>query len=93
LAGTADEDQELQMSAHIIHCDPEIMGGTPVFVGTRVPARTLFDYLAGGHPIDEFLDDFPTVSRDEAVGALQQAMAAVHRAALADAETSGSGEA
>lgn len=54
-----------------IHSDPEIMGGTPVFVGTRVPAQTLLDYLEGGDSIDEFLEDFPSVSREQAVSALE----------------------
>ena len=57
----------------VIHSDPEIMGGTPVFVGTRVPAQTLIDYLAAGDSLDEFLDHFPTVTREQAVAALQQA--------------------
>jgi uncharacterized protein (DUF433 family) len=57
----------------VIHSDPEILGGTPVFVGTRVPLQALIDYLEGGHPLSEFLDDFPTVSRDQAVAALEQA--------------------
>ena len=47
------------------------MGGTPVFVGTRVPAQTLVDYLEGGDSIDEFLKDFPSVSREQAVAALE----------------------
>ena len=50
-----------------VHSDPEIMGGTPVFVGTRVPFQTLLDYLEGGEPLAVFLDDFPTVSREQAV--------------------------
>ena len=54
-----------------IHLDPETMGGTPVFVGTRVPAQTLFDYLEGGDSVDEFLEDFPSVSRDQVVAALE----------------------
>ena len=54
-----------------IHSDPEIMGGTPVFVGTRVPARTLFDYLEGGDTLDEFLQHFPSVTRELAVAALE----------------------
>ena len=54
-----------------IHSDPEIMGGAPVFVGTRVPVQSLWDYLEGGEPLSEFLDDFPTVSREQAVAALQ----------------------
>ena len=57
----------------VIHSDPDILGGTPVFVGTRVPVRTLLDYLEAGDSLDEFLDDFPTVSREQAVAALQLA--------------------
>ena len=56
-----------------IHSDPEIMGGTPVFVGTRVPARTLFDHLKAGDPLDEFLDGFPSVSREQAVAFMEEA--------------------
>lgn len=56
-----------------VHRDPEIMGGTPVLAGTRVPFQTLLDYLEGGESLDAFLDDFPTVSRELAVGALEQA--------------------
>lgn len=56
-----------------IHSDPEILGGTPVFVGTRVPFQTLLDYLEAGDPLDEFLDDFPTVSREQAIAALEAA--------------------
>jgi len=57
----------------IIHSDPAILGGTPVFVGTRVPLRNLIDYLERGHSLDEFLDDFPSVTRDQAVAALEAA--------------------
>lgn len=56
-----------------VHRDPEVMGGALVFVGTRVPFQTLLDYLQGGESLDAFLDDFPTVSRELAVGALEQA--------------------
>lgn len=49
------------------------MGGTPVFVGTRVPFQTLLDYLEAGQPLTDFLDDFPTVSREQAIAALEQA--------------------
>lgn len=56
-----------------IHSDPEIMGGTPVFVGTRVPVQTLLDYLEAGDPLDEFLEDFPSVTRDQAVAVLELA--------------------
>jgi len=51
----------------VISTDPEILGGTPVFRGTRVPIESLFDYLCGGETIEEFFDDFPTVKREEAV--------------------------
>jgi uncharacterized protein (DUF433 family) len=54
-----------------IHSDPGIMGGTPVFVGTRVPARTLLDYLEGGDTLDDFLEHFPSVTREQAVAALE----------------------
>ena len=57
----------------IIHSDPEILGGTPVFVGTRVPVKTLFDYLESGDSLDEFLSDFPSVTREKAVAALELA--------------------
>jgi len=50
----------------IVWSDPARMGGIPCFIDTRVPIRTLFDYLAAGSPLDEFLDDFPTVSREHA---------------------------
>jgi uncharacterized protein (DUF433 family) len=53
-----------------VHSDPEILGGTPVFVDTRVPVRALFDYLERGRALAEFLDDFPTVTREQAVGVL-----------------------
>ena len=49
----------------VIHSDPKIMSGTPVFVGTRVPVQSLFDYLEGGDTLDEFLRQFPTVKRDQ----------------------------
>ena len=61
------------MSSRAIHSDPDIMGGTPVFVGTRVPAHALIDYLEGGHSLSEFLDDFPTVKREQAIAVLEQA--------------------
>ena len=57
----------------VVHSDPEILGGTPVFVGTRVPVKTLFDYLEAGDSLDEFFEDFPSVSREQAVAALELA--------------------
>ena len=53
--------------------DPEVLGGTPVFAGTRVPIRSLFDYLEGGESLDEFLRQFPWVRRDQAIAALDMA--------------------
>jgi uncharacterized protein (DUF433 family) len=57
----------------VIAKDPDILGGTPVFRGTRVPFQALLDYLEGGQTLDEFLEDFPTVSREVAVLALEHA--------------------
>jgi uncharacterized protein (DUF433 family) len=57
----------------VVHSDPDILGGTPVFVGTRVPVQALIDYLEGGHSLEQFLGDFPTVSREIALAALEQA--------------------
>lgn len=61
------------MKQSVIRVDPEILGGTPVFAGTRVPLKNLMDYLEGGHPLDDFLDDFPSVTRDQAIAALEEA--------------------
>ena len=57
----------------VIHSDPEILGGTPVFYGTRVPIRNLIDYLEAGDSLDVFLDAFPSVTREQAVAALELA--------------------
>jgi uncharacterized protein (DUF433 family) len=57
----------------IVHSDPEILGGTPVFVGTRVPVQALLDFLEGGDTIEEFLDNYPGVSREQAVAFLEEA--------------------
>ena len=57
----------------VVHSDPEILGGTPVFAGTRVPLKNLIDYLAAGDSLDNFLDDFPSVTREQAVAALEAA--------------------
>jgi len=56
----------------VVHSDPDIMSGTPVFVGTRVPFQTLIDYLEAGQPLAELLEDFPTVSKEQAIAALEQ---------------------
>jgi uncharacterized protein (DUF433 family) len=57
----------------VVHSDPDILGGTPVFVGTRVPVKTLLDYLEAGDSLDEFLDHFPSVSREQAISVLELA--------------------
>jgi uncharacterized protein (DUF433 family) len=57
----------------VVHSDPEILGGTPVFRGTRVPVKNLFDYLEAGDSLDTFLDSFPSVKRQQAVAVLQAA--------------------
>ncbi len=65
------------MNETIIHVSPDIQGGTPVFAGTRVPVKNLFEYLEAGDSIEVFLEDFPSVSRDVVVAALEQARKAV----------------
>jgi len=59
--------------AEVFHSDPEIMGGTPVFTGTRVPVKNLVDYLEGGESIDDFLAGFPTVQRAQVIAFLEAA--------------------
>jgi uncharacterized protein (DUF433 family) len=61
------------MTESLISCSPEVMGGTPVFAGTRVPVQTLFDHLKAGETIDDFLEGFPTVTRDQVVAFLEEA--------------------
>jgi uncharacterized protein (DUF433 family) len=56
----------------VVHRDPEIHSGEPVFVGTRVPAQTFIDYVEGGYHLDEFLDHFPSVRREQAISFLEQ---------------------
>ena len=69
--------------ARVIHSDPEILGGTPVFVGTRVPVKILMDYLEAGDSLADFLDAFPTVTREQAVAALELACEALISSARA----------
>ncbi|MBA3613037.1 MAG: DUF433 domain-containing protein [Nitrospirales bacterium] len=61
------------MTNSLISCSPDVMGGTPVFAGTRVPVQTLLDYLEAGETLDDFLEGFPTVSREQVVGFLEEA--------------------
>jgi uncharacterized protein (DUF433 family) len=62
----------MQLS-QVVRSDPDILGGTPVFVGTRVPVQSLFDHLEGGDTLDEFLHQFPSVKREQAIAALDLA--------------------
>lgn len=61
------------MNTQIVSISPDIMGGTPVFADTRVPIQTLFDYLKAGESINDFLDGFPTVTRSQVIGLLEEA--------------------
>jgi uncharacterized protein (DUF433 family) len=67
----------------VVHSDPQILGGTPVFVGTRVPLQNLVDYLSAGDTLEDFLHSFPTVTREQAVAALEQAGEALAHVARA----------
>ena len=58
--------------ASVIHSDPEILGGTPVYAGTRVPVQSLFDHLEAGDSIDEFLEGFPSVRREQVIAVLKE---------------------
>ncbi|MGH7230541.1 MAG: DUF433 domain-containing protein [Nitrospiraceae bacterium] len=61
------------MKQPVISCNPDVMGGTPVFYGTRVPLQTLFDYLEAGESIDDFLEGFPSVTREQVIAFLEEA--------------------
>jgi uncharacterized protein (DUF433 family) len=65
--------REMAVQPEVVHSDPDILEGTPVFTGTRVPVQTLFDYIEGGETLEEFLTQFPSVTRDQAIAALDQA--------------------
>jgi uncharacterized protein (DUF433 family) len=70
---TSTETRPLALeNGSVVHSDPEIHSGTPVFVGTRVPVQTFLDYLEGGYDLDEFLDHFPSVRRAQVLALLQQ---------------------
>jgi uncharacterized protein (DUF433 family) len=69
--------EPLMAQPPVVTTDPQILGGTPVFVGTRVPVQTLFDHLEAGDSLDTFLGDFPSVTRDQAVAAIELARDAV----------------
>ena len=67
------ENAMLTVEKGVFHSKEGFVSGTPIFVGTRVPIKNLFDYLAGGHSLDEFLDDFPSVSREQAIKTIDMA--------------------
>ncbi len=66
----------------VISRSPDVMSGAPVFAGTRVPVQSLLDYFAGGHPLEEFLEDFPTVQREQALELLQKLKASLATAQI-----------
>ncbi len=71
---TGEDSRPLSLpNGSVIQSDPEVHSGTPVFVGTRVPVRTFLDYLETGYDLDEFLDHFPSVRREQAIAFLEQA--------------------
>ncbi|GAO37587.1 hypothetical protein SCT_3023 [Sulfuricella sp. T08] len=65
------------MRSAVVKIDPDILGGTPCFADTRVPVKTLFDYLEGGDNLDTFLDEFPSVKREQAVALLEESRQAL----------------
>ena len=67
----------VNLTQNVVYSDPEIMSGTPVFVGTRVPVYNLFEYLEAGDSLDKFLASFPSVTREQAIAALELAKEAV----------------
>jgi uncharacterized protein (DUF433 family) len=70
---TGSKARSVNLAGEVIVKDPDVLGGSPVFRGTRVPFQALLDYLEGGQNLDEFIDDFPTVTREAAVSALELA--------------------
>ena len=73
LRATGPKAASVNLAGEVIVKDPDVLGGTPVFRGTRVPFQALLDYLEGGQALDEFIDDFPTVTREAAISALELA--------------------
>jgi uncharacterized protein (DUF433 family) len=70
------------VSRQLITSSPDVLGGTPVFAGTRVPAQTLLDYLKAGETIDDFLDGFPSVTREQVIAFLEEAEGQIAKMAL-----------
>src|SRR5436190_11165431 len=75
--GTVEVEFTSMTTQEVISSDPEVQGGTPVFTGTRVPVKNLIDYLEAGDSLEEFLEDFPSVTREQAVAALEIAKEAL----------------
>lgn len=71
------------MKSNVCHSDPEILGGTVVFIGTRVPVRSLFDHLEEDYTLDQFLEGFPTVKREQCLAVLEESKMRTEEAALA----------
>jgi uncharacterized protein (DUF433 family) len=83
-SGTATGEYNAPVAARdLITVDPEVLGGTPVFRGTRVPVKTLFDYIEANYSLDEFIECFPSVARDVACLVLEQSESALLRSAAA----------
>jgi len=70
------------MKSNVVHSDPEIMGGTPVFVGTRIPVGVLFENLAAGASLDEILENFPSLKREQAIEAIREATTIIEQSAI-----------
>ena len=68
------DKQNMQIHPSVVTCDPEVLGGTPVFAGTRVPVRILSDHLEAGDRLDDFLDNFPSVTRSQAIQVIKLAL-------------------
>ena len=77
LAGGVALPETADVSQSVVKVDPEIMSGAPCFAGTRVPIQNLIDYLEGGDSIDEFLEDFPSVAREQVISFLEEAKESV----------------
>ena len=74
---TIQSTEGMQMKEQVVHSDPRVQGGVPVFTGTRVPVKNLFDYLEAGDTLEQFLLDFPAVDREKAITALEMAREAL----------------
>ncbi|MDQ2832109.1 MAG: DUF433 domain-containing protein [Chloroflexota bacterium] len=92
MSATATDTQQILTERDVISCDPDVVSGTPVFRGTRVPATVLFDYLMHGKSLSEFYDEFPTVTRDHVLGVLTSAQEHVSQPIFPSRERAPRGE-